>query len=548
MLQPDQILCDRYQLQRRLGAIAGLPLGRQTWQARDLQCDPAEPVVVKLLAFSPELDWDQIKLFEREAQLLRSISHPALPTYRDSFSLAGSPLWMGLVQDYIPGESLAERSPQRSPHWPHPAPGIPSQLSDPQLSDPQLSHAPAPWGPTWDEANLRRLAAELLSILNDLHRLNPPLLHRDIKPSNILLGRDRRLYLIDWGAAQTRLPSNILGSSFTVVGTYGYAPLEQFGGRAVAASDLHALGATLIHLLTGICPADLPQENLQRQFEAPPQRPISPGFRRWLQTMTEPDYQRRYPSAADALSALRGLPAPASVQSSAQRGSSPSLVPRSQASVQPPLTAPHPSATHPPAAPPGSSLRLTRSPDLLLVETPGAEAGFVLATVGVFGCLAGLVSSPLLLAPGGVIGLAGLWFASPQVLRFERHGQQVYACWGKQLGGYLWQTTPPSGQPTSPPAPLAVHQVFHRIAPPVGPRTDQSSRPGQASRLGRGHRLCHSLLQFFPQLLPQHRRTLVIQTAGGETPIPTALSWQESHWLVAQIHRWLDHPEAEPLA
>lgn len=74
-------------------------------------------------------------------------------------------------------------------------------------------------------------------------------MHRDIKPSNLIWGEDQHVYLVDFGAVQAQ--AAVTGVTFTVVGTSGYAPLEQFWGRAVAASDLYALGATLIHLLTG---------------------------------------------------------------------------------------------------------------------------------------------------------------------------------------------------------------------------------------------------------------------------------------------------------
>ncbi len=97
-----------------------------------------------------------------------------------------------------------------------------------------------------------------------LHQLNPPVLHRDIKPSNLILGEDEQVYLVDFGAVQDSAVKE--GGTFTVVGTYGYTAIEQFGGRAVTASDLYALGATLIHLLTGIAPADLPQKDLRIHF------------------------------------------------------------------------------------------------------------------------------------------------------------------------------------------------------------------------------------------------------------------------------------------
>ena len=92
-----------------------------------------------------------------------------------------------------------------------------------------------------------------------LHQLKPQILHRDIKPSNIILGENKQVYLIYFGSVQDK--SVVEGASFTVVGTYGYTPIVQFGGRTIPASDLYALGATLIHLLTGVPPANLPQKN-----------------------------------------------------------------------------------------------------------------------------------------------------------------------------------------------------------------------------------------------------------------------------------------------
>jgi serine/threonine protein kinase len=105
---------------------------------------------------------------------------------------------------------------------------------------------------------------------------------------------------VDFGAVQDRAKTE--GATFTVVGTYGYTPLEQFRGQAVAASDLYALGATLIHLLTGIAPAELSQKGLQIQFRD--RVKLVPSFAHWLEVMTAPSPEHRFQTARQALAAL----------------------------------------------------------------------------------------------------------------------------------------------------------------------------------------------------------------------------------------------------
>jgi serine/threonine protein kinase len=77
MLQVEQVLQGRYQLKQQLGNNAG----RQTWLAVDLATQARERVIVKLLPFSPQLHWDDLKLFEREAQVLKHLNHPYIPKY-----------------------------------------------------------------------------------------------------------------------------------------------------------------------------------------------------------------------------------------------------------------------------------------------------------------------------------------------------------------------------------------------------------------------------------------------------------------------------------
>jgi len=256
----QQVLKKRYQIQKQLGQNGG----RRTLLARDLQTQ--ELVAIKLLTFGADFQWDDLKLFEREAQTLQSLSHPAIPGYLDSFKFqTAKTKGFALVQSYIPAKSLAE--------W-------------------------VKSGRTFNQIEIKHIAKELLEILMYLHTQNPPVIHRDIKPSNILLANRSgnsvgQVYLVDFGSVQTLAATE--GSTITVVGTYGYMPPEQFGGRAVPASDLYSLGATLIYLVTGTHPADLPQEDLQIKFE--PKIPLDLAFIDWLKWMTEPDLNRRLTSA-----------------------------------------------------------------------------------------------------------------------------------------------------------------------------------------------------------------------------------------------------------
>ena len=265
-MQSGEILQQRYQLQRVLGQTTG----RETWLARDLS--DQSTVVVKLLVQNPQLQWQDIKLFEREASVLQNLQHSRIPRYRDAFQTesaqSSNVIWFGLVQDYVPGVSLQKLLDHHS-----------------RLTEKQA----------------RKIAIETLKILIDLHELNPPILHRDLKPSNLLLGDNKQICLIDFGAVQNRAKAE--RSTITVVGTYGYTPLEQFRGQTVPASDLYALGATLIHLLTGIAPSDLPQKQLRLQFAD--RVVLSPSFRQWLEILVEPALEHRFSTARQALEALQ---------------------------------------------------------------------------------------------------------------------------------------------------------------------------------------------------------------------------------------------------
>ncbi len=203
---------------------------------------------------------------------MQSLSHPSIPQYIEYFELNNPNLHgFALVQTYIDAQSLQ------------------TYLIN---------------GCTFSETEIKQLAKQLLLILNYLHSHQPCIIHRDIKPSNILLTNRSShsvgdVYLVDFGSLHI---ANYQDGTITIVGTYGYMPPEQFGGKVFPASDIYSLGTTLIYLITGVEPADLPQNDLQIQFEQFTK--ISSSFRDWLKLMTHPSLKKRFSSVAESLNAL----------------------------------------------------------------------------------------------------------------------------------------------------------------------------------------------------------------------------------------------------
>jgi serine/threonine protein kinase len=261
-----QVLYDRYRIERQLGQKTG----RRTFLAVDLQTEL--PVVIKLLLFNNEFVWDDLKLFEREAETLKHLNLPTIPGYLDYFEFDLPTLkGFALVQTYIDAPSLEEVVQS---------------------------------GRRFAESELQQLATALLDILDYLHSLHPPVIHRDIKPSNILLSNRSGnsigdVYLVDFGSVQNVSAKD--GGTLTVVGTYGYMPMEQFGGKTVPASDLYSLGSTLIYMIAGVHPAELPQDEGKIQL---PANSLSPGWRRWLEILVEPSLKKRFADVKVAKSAL----------------------------------------------------------------------------------------------------------------------------------------------------------------------------------------------------------------------------------------------------
>lgn len=151
-------------------------------------------------------------------------------------------------------------------------------------------------GARFDDSSARALADELLVILAALHGHDPPQVHGAIRPSHILTRADAAH---DGGPRHVLVGHDLLGEPPTP----GYAPLSQLLGRASPASDLHALGATLLALLAGQDAASLVDPETQTiPLGARPD--LGPALTRVLARMVAPKANDRFAAVADVQRAL----------------------------------------------------------------------------------------------------------------------------------------------------------------------------------------------------------------------------------------------------
>jgi eukaryotic-like serine/threonine-protein kinase len=269
-MNPGEILFNRYEIRRELGrGGAGV-----TWLARDTAS--GRDVVAKVLHLGLIEDWKAVELFEREASVLKELHHDRIPAYVDSFSvdLEGATRFV-LVREYVEGMSLQAR-------------------------------VASGWRATED--TIRDIGARLLRIVAYIHSVRPPVIHRDINPRNIIMRDDGEVFLVDFGGVQDAIRLSSGGTS-TIVGTPGYTPMEQFIGRASVRSDLYAVAATLLFLLTHRNPADLPLKEMKIDFPSVIEI-TSSGLSRVLASWLEPDEGRRKLGVEDAVAALEGKALP----------------------------------------------------------------------------------------------------------------------------------------------------------------------------------------------------------------------------------------------
>ena len=263
----NRVINDRYQVVRVLGSGSS---------GRTLLCMDLEDrrhVAVKELHFQYAADWKHLELFEREAKTLAMLDHSGIPKVFAFFRESGESTTYYIVQEFIEGLSLQQRMQS---------------------------------GPMLGQSEIVGLTLEVLDILDYLHGRAPPIVHRDIKPSNVLLRTDGSPVLLDFGGVSVAWrPPETEGT--TVVGTFGYMPPEQLMGQVGPTSDLYALGATLLHLVTGRKPSEFPFDS--GRIEVPDNLPIDGALVRLIEALLRPAPRDRPRNASAARQILLGTTA-----------------------------------------------------------------------------------------------------------------------------------------------------------------------------------------------------------------------------------------------
>ncbi|HZE96825.1 MAG TPA: serine/threonine-protein kinase [Planctomycetota bacterium] len=226
------------------------------------------PVAIKILHHDLSNDPEEMARFEREAIAAARLDHENIVRIHDVDEDHGRPF---IVNEFIDGEDLEDVIRKKSPL------------------------------PVMRALNITRIVAKALE-----HSHEMGVVHRDIKPGNILIGKDGRIKITDFGLAREVGHQEVPLPDGTVLGTPFFASPEQIQGLpADGRTDIYSLGVTLYTMLTGRRPfgGRSPDSVVKKHLHSP-----RPSPRLWRTTLSRPieqlvmmmmavDPRDRHPSA-----------------------------------------------------------------------------------------------------------------------------------------------------------------------------------------------------------------------------------------------------------
>ncbi|MBM3661749.1 MAG: serine/threonine protein kinase [Actinobacteria bacterium] len=264
------VLGSRYRLDRLIGS-GGMA---QVWEGTDTLL--ARRVAVKLL--HPHLACDPlfVERFRREAKAAAQINDPGVVGVFDTFTDEDHE---AIIMELLDATTLRDLLDANS---------------------------------TLDAATTERIGLRVLDALEAAHRAE--IVHRDIKPSNILLCRDGRVKLADFGIALAEGHTDLTQEG-SLIGTASYLSPEQVQGEELdGRSDLYSLAVVLYECTTGRIPfaGDSPAAVAIARLHSAPVDPrqlrvdVPPHLAEVLVTALAVDRTARFASAADFRAALMG--------------------------------------------------------------------------------------------------------------------------------------------------------------------------------------------------------------------------------------------------
>ncbi|QUL57428.1 Stk1 family PASTA domain-containing Ser/Thr kinase [Paenibacillus tritici] len=221
----------RYQVIERIGG-GGMAL---VYRAHDILLN--RNVAIKVLRNQFVHDEEFIRRFRREAQSAASLSHPNVVSIYD---VGQEDEVHYIVMEYIEGKNLNEIIKERAPLQVDESVRIASQICD-----------------ALDHAHMNQI------------------IHRDIKPHNILIGRNGRVKVTDFGIARAVTSTTITQTGSVVGSVHYFSPEHAKGVTTGEKSDLYSLGIVIYQMLTGVLPflgespISVALKHLQEEFEEP---------------------------------------------------------------------------------------------------------------------------------------------------------------------------------------------------------------------------------------------------------------------------------------
>lgn len=210
-----------------------------------------------------------LQLFEQQAKALLQLSHPGIPRFVDYFAVNQQPY---LVTEWVHGQGLSQRVAKQ--------------------------------GPLSQEEAIATLL-QICDVLDYLHQQPVPFVHQNIHPEHLI---ERPSAFHPYTIAVVGFASLKELATGTQLASSGYSAPEQSQAHPTPASDLYALGPTLIYLLTGKNPAEFYAQREQGFRLYPEYVPnLAPEIVTIIRKLTNPQPDDRYPGAGEVAEALGQL-------------------------------------------------------------------------------------------------------------------------------------------------------------------------------------------------------------------------------------------------